>query len=98
MSRSALAPSLPSKDIIPLPPFERDEPMAPEHDERGWPEYRRLILAELERIDKGMTDLNVKLEKALDSRDQSISDLRVSVAMLQVKASLFGGLTGLATA
>jgi len=76
--------------------------MAPDHndagDERSWPEYRRLVIAELARIDKGMTDLNEKLERALDQRDQSITDIKVEVAMLKVKASIWGGLAGLVVA
>ena len=76
--------------------------MAPDHndtgDERSWPEYRRLVIAELARIDKGMTDLNEKLERALDQRDQSITDIKVEVAMLKVKASIWGGLSGLVVA
>lgn len=63
-------------------------------DERSWSEYRRLILAELERIDRGMISLNTKMEVSMDSRDASITTMRVEIAMLKVKASMWGGLSG----
>lgn len=71
--------------------------MAPNDDrdlERSWPEYRRLVLGELVRIDKGMNDINLKLESALALRDKGIGELQIDVAMLKIKASLFGALCG----
>lgn len=69
-----------------------------ELDERSWPEYRRLVLNELERIDRALNALNTKLDSAGIERDKAISDLRVSVAMLQVKCSMWGALCGFGTA
>lgn len=65
-----------------------------EPDERSWGEYRRLILAELERIDRGMALLNTKMEVAMDTRDISMTTMKVEIAMLKVKASIWGGLSG----
>lgn len=74
--------------------------MASDHDgdERSWTEYRRLILNELERIDRGMTTLNVKMDNATSTRDADITALRVEIAMLKVKASMWGGASGTAVA
>lgn len=65
-----------------------------EVDERSWKEYRRLVVAELERIDKGLQQLNTKLDDALTDRDKAVNDIRVAVGMLQVKCGLWGALSG----
>ena len=51
--------------------------------ERSWPEYRRLVLSELQRIDAHSEKIS-----------QSLNDIRVQVGMLQVKASIFGAAAG----
>ena len=67
-------------------------------DERSWAEYRRLVLAELQRIDEGLLTINKKLDSNFADRDRQIGDLRVEMGMLKVKSSVFGALTGLAAA
>lgn len=67
-------------------------------DERSWPEYRRLVLNELERIDRALGALNMKLDAGAAEKDKGISDLRVNVAMLQVKCGMWGALSGLGAA
>jgi hypothetical protein len=70
----------------------------PEHQdeaERSWFEYKRLVLAELTRIDKGVLALNEKMEKAMDTQDINISKMRVEIAMLKVQASIWGAGSGI---
>jgi len=71
----------------------QDEP-----DERSWAEYRRLILAELERIDRGMVAMNAKMEVITNLRDETIAKMRVEIAMLKVQAGAWGAAAGLAGA
>lgn len=73
----------------------------PDHessDDRSWPEYRKLVINELERIDRGLANLNVKLDAALGERDGRTRSLEISVAMLQVKCGMWGALAGLGSA
>lgn len=61
-------------------------------DPKDWFEYRRLILSELERISRTLVELNKKID---DLRATDISQLKVDVAMLQVKSGIWGGLAGI---
>jgi hypothetical protein len=63
--------------------------------EDGWREYRRLILAELERINKSIIEINKKMEQF---RADEISQIKVAIAMLQVKSGVWGAAAGLAVA
>lgn len=60
--------------------------------EKSWVEYRRLVIAELERTNRLISELNSKID---DIRANDISQIRIEVAMLQVKAGVWGGLGGL---
>lgn len=66
-----------------------------ERDERDWFQYRRLILSELTRISNAIAEVDAKIERL---RSDEISKLKVDVAMLQVKAGMWGALGGLAIA
>jgi hypothetical protein len=79
--------------------------MAPEHDpeaDRSWPEYRRLVLSELERIDRGVQELNRKIDARSDFIDTEISKMWRAIDLLQFKSGLISllvsALTGLAVA
>jgi hypothetical protein len=61
--------------------------------EDSWREYRRLILAELERINKSIVDINAKIEQF---RADEISQIKVAIAMLQVKSGVWGAIAALA--
>ena len=50
----------------------------------GWPEYQRLVLAELERHNAVMVAMNIAL-----------GEIRVELAMLKIKASIWGALAGM---
>jgi hypothetical protein len=66
------------------------------HDEgNGWKEYRRLVVAELERLSKLITTVDDKISKL---RGEDIADIKVDIAMLQVKAGIWGAVAGLAVA
>ena len=78
-------------------------------DSDTWIEYRRLVLGELERLNATTTLLDRKLDELRneirsenDRRDAAtaaqISELKVSVAMLQVKSGLWGAGSGLLVA
>jgi hypothetical protein len=61
----------------------------------GWGEYRKLILAEIERLSAAVNDVNRKLDAF---RADDISGLKVDLAMLKVKAGVWGALGGLLSA
>lgn len=65
------------------------------HNEDGWREYRRLILAELERINISINDINKKIEQF---RSDEIAQIKVAIAMLQVKSGVWGAAAGLIVA
>lgn len=50
----------------------------------GWGEYQRLVLAELERLDKSVKELHSKVE-----------DLRGDVKVLYFKSGMWGAVAGL---
>lgn len=60
--------------------------------ESSWPEYRRMVLAELERLNKGISDLHSKIDGATNQR---ISKNEIDIAMLQVKSGVWGAAAGL---
>jgi hypothetical protein len=68
-----------------------------------WVEYRRLILSELQRLNDSFGEFDKKLNLFKDSitvridvlRSDDIAKLRVEVAMLQVKAGVWGLVAGL---
>ncbi len=72
--------------------------MVDPEDDRSWPEYRRLVLSELERIDKRLSGLYEKLDKDFESRDIRMRSAEISIAMLQVKCGMWGGLSGAVSA
>lgn len=51
--------------------------------ENGWSEYQRLVLAELKRLDKSLSNLH-----------DEVSNLRVSVEVLRTRAVTWGALGG----
>ncbi len=54
-----------------------------ERAENSWPEYRRLVLAELET-----------LGKRADSHSKELQELRSDIAMLKVRSGLWGATAG----
>lgn len=60
----------------------------------GWTEYRRLVLGELVRIEKDIGSLHDKFD---DLKTNDIGAMRVEIAMLKLKAGMFGAMTGTLT-
>ena len=63
--------------------------------DKGWNAYRRLILSEFARINKSVDLINTKLERF---HAEEIGQLKVDIAMLQVKSGMWGAAAGLAVA
>jgi hypothetical protein len=59
--------------------------------EAGWAEYRRLILAELERMGR---DIKAIQQTMTDVRIKDLSDLKTDIALLKLQAAMWGGLGG----
>lgn len=58
-----------------------------------WSEYRRLILAELERISHDIKSLNDKVERF---RQEDVSQMKTDIALLKFQAALWGATAGVA--
>jgi hypothetical protein len=56
-----------------------------------WQEYSKLILAELERMSMEIARLNAKLDAF---RSDDIANVKVELAMLKVKAGMWGAVAG----
>lgn len=72
--------------------------------ENGFEEYKRLILADLKRLEVKIEGLDTRLLKIdidlselkrLAKVEDNVAELQVGMAKLQVKASMWGGLAGL---
>lgn len=53
-------------------------------DTNGWPEYQRLVLAELTRLDEGMQQVQ-----------KDVEHIRITLAVLRTKAVSWGAVGGL---
>lgn len=73
----------------------------------SWLESRRLIIAQLATLEAAIRDLGAKIDRFNDSAREKaievareaqsgISDLNLRVAMLELRAKLWGGIIGLA--
>jgi len=58
-----------------------------------WGEYRRLVLAELQRIATDMENLAQKIEKF---RTDEIAQIKTDIALLKLQAGLWGAAAGVA--
>ena len=66
-------------------------------DPAGWGAYERLVLAKLEELSNEMKELRVDLNEEVKDIRKEQTKQDVAIAMLQVKAGLFGSLAGLVT-
>src|ERR1700761_3410665 len=82
-------------------------PMLDADGHASWLESRRLIISQLSTMEAAIRDLSGKIDKFNDAaRDKAIevareaqsgiSDLNLRVAMLELRAKLWGGIIGLA--
>ncbi len=60
----------------------------------SWQEYRRLVLAELERLDVAIKNLDEKLDKRDKEQDAKVSAINLELLTLKIKASVYGALAG----
>jgi hypothetical protein len=60
-------------------------------DEGSWVEYKKLILAELERLSAGIASLNAKIDLM---RSDDIAQIKAEVAVLKFKSGLWGAAFG----
>ena len=60
----------------------------------NWSEYRRLVLAELDRLNKAITGLDEKLDRRF--AEQSVKDAArdVDLLTLKLKATIYGAIAG----
>jgi hypothetical protein len=64
--------------------------MSPAED-APWGEYRRLVLAELERIARDMENLADKIDRF---RTDEIAQIKTDIALLKMQAAAWGALAG----
>jgi hypothetical protein len=71
--------------------------MTPPNPESGaWLEYRRLVLAELQRLDTVVTNSETKLLSELKELRKELAEANSTLTTLQAKAGLLGFIAGLA--
>lgn len=61
--------------------------------DKSWGEYRRLILAELERINGSVEDVKRKIEVF---RQDDISQIKTDIALLKLQAAFWGAAASIA--
>lgn len=62
-------------------------------DGDGWSGYRRLILRNFEQLGEQIVSIETKIDRL---RDRDISDMKIDIAMLKVKAGMWGAVGGAA--
>jgi hypothetical protein len=60
----------------------------------SWDEYRRLVLSELERIDRDCTTKDEKLRETMRVLETALQSARTDIEMLKLKAGVWGFLAG----
>lgn len=68
-----------------------DEEQRETAERTSWGEYRRLILAELERISRDIRAVNDKVEKF---RQEDVAQMKTDIALLKFQAALYGTIAG----
>ncbi len=69
--------------------------MAGESDVESWPEYRRLVLAELVRLNTSMELLDAKFDKREIEHHKDMATIQADVLALKIKAGMWGAVAGL---
>lgn len=57
----------------------------------GWSEYEKLVLSELERLDRGQENLNQKVDTI---RATDLAAIQAEIKLLKLKSTLWGGVAG----
>jgi len=61
----------------------------------GWSEYQRLVMAELERLDKAIAANRTHFDTRMDTMNDGLAGIRVEIATLRVKAGVWGAVAGM---
>lgn len=61
----------------------------------SWGEYRRLILTQLQSLQSELAILRKELEQF---RQEEVSDIKIEIALLKLKSSIWGGFMGAVSA
>lgn len=64
-----------------------------DEEKNGWSEYQKLVLAELERLDKGLEVLDQKVDD-LRAEDGPLATINAEIKLLKYKSTLWGGVAG----
>lgn len=73
-----------------------------EEEANSWSDYRRYLLAELERLNAAQALLSAKIDNRASDIErkiesvviQDLTQVKIRVAMLEVRASIFGSIGG----
>ena len=68
--------------------------MSEERGQNGWNEWSKHILSELERLNSSYESLMKEINRVNDQTMKDMHDLKVDLATLKVKASLWGAAAG----
>ena len=68
--------------------------MSPPHNGSTWIEYKRLILADLDRLRELAADAAKAQTEVNDATRDQLAELRTEMAMLKVKAAMLGAVIG----
>lgn len=76
--------------------FSRFNPTEPERDggTDSWGEYRKLVIAELNRLNENIGAMTDKLEVFRTDRENEVTKIKVELAMLKVKTGIIGAAGG----
>mgnify|MGYP003626413235 FL=1 len=72
--------------------------MDSETTSNGWNEWSKHVLLELNRLNTLYSQLTDALQERNDAINKEIQDMRVELATLKVRASMWGALAGLVPA
>lgn len=59
-----------------------------------WNEYRKLVLNQLEALQASADSVVVKLEQFRITNEKELADMRIELALLKLKASMWSGIIG----
>jgi hypothetical protein len=76
------------------PSFGDDPTMPPPNREGGFDEYRMLILQSLQTLERKVETLPKDISDVRESLQKDITEIKVAVGQLQVRAGLLGALGG----
>lgn len=60
-------------------------------DRERWSDYQKLVLSELERLDRGLSDLDEKFDVV---RSNELAEIQAELKLLKFKSTLWGGMAG----